>query len=320
MIFTKSISRFARNTVLLLETVRDLKEKGINIHFERENIDSISDNGELLLTLLASFAQEESKSISDNTKWAIRKNFEKGIGNHFAPMLGYRFNGEKFVIIPDEAETVRLIFDLYLKGMSPDGITAHLNSCGKTSVNGKPFQYGCVWGILRQIKYTGNSIFQTTYSENHLTHKTKRNHGELAKYYAEGTHPVIISKETFDAVQREIQVRKDLGYLASPTREFSPFTGKIICSKCGATYRRCNSGTYGRHKTLYHYYKCGTKFSKGKAGCNSALIPEKKLYAIASEISDSPDEIDKIVVNDNILSFHLSDGTVVSKEFTSAAS
>ena len=110
IIFTKSISRFARNTVLLLETVRRLKEKGINVHFERENIDSISGDGELLLTLLASFAQAESESISQNTRWAFRRNFEKGIGCHTNPMLGYRFNGDGFDIVEDEARVVQLIF------------------------------------------------------------------------------------------------------------------------------------------------------------------------------------------------------------------
>lgn len=320
IILTKSISRFARNTVLLLKTIRVLKEKGINVHFERENIDSLSNSGELLLTLLASFAEEESRSISENTKWAIRKNFEKGIGNHFSPMLGYRFIGEEFIVVPSEAETVKLIFSLYLDGLSPDSITTYLNQHGIKTVNGNAFKYGCVWGILRQIKYTGNSIFQKTFTESYLTHKTKRNHGELKRYFAEGTHPVIISQETFDAVQTEIEVRKSLGYLANTSKQFSVFTGKIICSKCGHTYRRSNSGTSGRHKSIYYYWKCGTKFSKGKTGCPSSLIPEKKLYSLAFEVTDKLDDIKQILVKDTNLIFTLTDGTTITKEFKRATS
>lgn len=314
VILTKSISRFARNTILLLKTIRHLKEKGISVQFERENIDSLSESGELLLTLLASFAEEESRSISENTKWAIRKNFEKGIGNDMSPMLGYRYDGKGFKIQEQEAEIVRLIFDLYLSGMSPDGITSYLNSHGYRSVNGNPFKYGCVWGILRQVKYTGNSILQTTYVENPLTHKGKRNHGELPRYFVEGTHPVIIPQNIFDEVQEEIGRRKELGYLANTTKQFSFFTGRVICSECGKTYRRSNSGTSGRHRTNYHYWKCGTRFSKGKAGCKSILIPEKRLYELTATVAENTTDIMTIEVKGRILLFHLIDGTVTEKE------
>ena len=314
IILTKSISRFARNTVILLEIVRHLREKGISIRFERENIDSMSDSGELLLTLLASFAQEESRSISENTRWAIRRNFEHGIGNHVSPMLGYRFDGERFVIQEAEARTVRLIFDLYLRGMSPDGITSYLNENGHRSVNGRLFKYGCVWDILRQIKYTGNSILQRTFTEDFISHRTKRNKGEFPQYYAEGTHPVIIPQETFDAVQEEIKRRKALGYLASTTKNFSAFTGKIVCAKCGRTFRRSNTGKPGRHKSNYYYWKCGTRFSKGKAGCDAPLIPEKELYRISAELGQEPESLKQILVKENVLSFHLNSGETVEKE------
>ena len=314
IILTKSISRFARNTVILLETVRHLREKGISVRFERENIDSMSDSGELLLTLLASFAQEESRSISENTRWAIRRNFERGIGNHVSPMLGYRFDGERFVIHEPEARTVRLIFDLYLKGMSPDGITAYLNENGHRSVNGRPFKYGCVWDILRQIKYTGNSVLQKTYTEDYISHRTKRNKGEFPQYYAEQTHPVIIPQETFDAVQEEIKRRKALGYLANTTKHFTAFTGKIVCAKCGRTFRRSNTGRSGRHKSNHYYWKCGTRFARGKAGCDAPLIPENELYRISAELGQEPDSFKRILVKENVLSFHLNNGEIVDKE------
>ena len=318
IILTKSISRFARNTVILLETVRHLRRKGISIRFERENIDSLSDSGELLLTLLASFAQEESRSISENTRWAIRRNFERGMVHNVSPMLGYRFDGDGFVVQEDEARTVRLIFDLYLKGMSPDGITAYLNENGYRSVNGRPFKYGCIWDILRQIKYTGNSVLQRTYTEDYISHRTKRNHGQFPQYHAEGTHPVIIPQETFDAAQAEIQRRKALGYLANTTKNFTAFTGKIVCAKCGRTFRRSNTGKTGRHKSNYHYWKCGTRFTKGKAGCDAPLVPEAELYRISAELGQEPASIKGVLVSGNTLSFTLENGETVEKEINRA--
>lgn len=319
IILTKSISRFCRNTVDLLNTVRHLNDRGINVHFERENIDSQSCSGEVLLTLLASFAQEESRSISENTRWAFRKNFEKGIGCHTNPMLGYRFNGDGFDVVDDEARTVRLIFDLYLKGMSPDKITSYLNDNGYRSVKGRPFKYGCIWDILRQEKYTGNSLLQKTFSDGYLTQKTKRNKGQLTQYYVEGTHPVIIDQETFDAVRSEIQRRKALGYRANTSRQFSVFSGKLVCAKCGKTYRRRNVGTSGRHKTNYAYWKCTTRLKEGKAGCPSSSIPEKLLYSLASEVTSDLERITKIDVDDNLLRFHLDDGTIAQRKISNGA-
>jgi len=131
---------------------------------------------------------------------------------------------------------------------------------------------------------------------------------------------VIISQEVFDAVQTEIEIRKSLGYMANSSRQFSAFTGKILCSKCGHTYRRSNSGLSGRHKSVYYYWKCGTKFTKGKTGCCSSLIPEKRLYSLASEITDNIENINQVLVQDNNLIFTLSDGTSVSQEVKNAAS
>ncbi len=315
MIITKSISRFARNTVVLLSTVRDLKEQGISVYFERERIDSTSTDGELMLTLLAAFAQEESKSISDNTKWAIRKQFEKGIGNSYT-LYGYRWDGTEFVIAPEEAETVRLIYASYLDGMTPDRIASMLQKKGIKALRGGEFSYASVWKILRQIKYTGNSLLQKTYRENHLTHRTVKNQGELPMYLAEGTHPVIIDTETYHAVQREISVRQALGFLANQSIAFSCFSSKIICGRCSRTYRR---KTYSRkgYTNRYHKWVCGTKIRGGARACPSCNVPERSLYHMTADILEAEQvtdelfesKINQIVVSgDHELTFILTDG------------
>lgn len=322
MIITKSISRLNRNTVDLLNTVRSLKEKGINIYFERENINSISHEGELYLSLLASFAQEESRSISENTKWAIKKGFEEGIGNSFC-IFGYRWNGSEFIIEESEAKTIKLIFSSYLNGMSPNGIANLLNSKGIKSYRKEEFKYSSIWTILRQIKYTGDSILQKTFRENHITHKKMINKGQLPKYYAESTHPIIIEKELFNQVQEEIERRKALGYRANQSITFNCFTSKLHCSICGKTYRkRSNSNKSSTGKVCkYTRWICGTKIAETAHVCPSCNVPDKVLHQLAAEVINREviDEelfntlIEKITVGEYELFFHFKDGKIVKK-------
>ncbi|MDC7251004.1 MAG: recombinase family protein [Sphaerochaetaceae bacterium] len=322
MIITKSISRLNRNTVDLLATVRSLKEKGINVYFERENINTISQDGELFLSLLASFAQEESRSISENTKWAIRKRFEEGIFTH-KNLYGYRWDGQEYEIVEEEAEAIRLIFNSYHDGMSPGQIVKLLNSKGFKPMNSDKFCYESVWLILRQINYTGDSILQKTFIENHLNHKKKINKGELPKYYVEDTHPVIIEKELFNKVQTEIERRKALGYRANQSLTFNCFTSKLHCSICGKTYRkRSNSNKSSTGKVCkYTRWVCGTKIAKTARVCPSCNVPDKVLHQLAAEVINSEvlDEelfdslIEKITVGDYELFFHFKDGQIVKK-------
>jgi len=326
MIITKSISRFTRNTVDLLNTVRDLKDKNINIFFERENINTNSESGELLLTLLASFAQEESRSISENTKWSIRKNFEQGIGNSFC-LYGYHWDGKGYKVIEEEAETIKFIFNSYLEGMSPDGIVKMLNSLGIKPYRSEKFSYSTIWQMLRQINYTGDSILQKTFRENHLTHKKVINKGELPKYYAQGTHPVIIDKELFNKVQREIERRKALGYKANQSLTFSCFSSKLHCSLCGKTYRkRSNSNKSSTGKVCkYTRWICGTKISKTAKVCPSCNVPNKMLCELSAEVlkTEVLDEtlfnklIEKITVGEYELTFHFKDGYTQKKTWKS---
>ena len=196
-VLTKSISRFARNTVTLLETVRELKELGVAVYFEEQNIDSLSGDGELMLTILASFAQEESKSVSDNCKWRIRKDFSEGKPMNLPLLYGYRREKGRIVIDEEEAEIVRFIFRSCLNGMGKGRITEALREQGVPCRLGGEWQTETVSGILKNEKYTGDALLQKTYIENHLTKRKCFNRGELPQYYAENTHPAIIDHETY---------------------------------------------------------------------------------------------------------------------------
>ena len=207
IILVKSISRFARNTVDLLKTVRHLKELGIEVRFEKENIHSMSNDGELMLSILASFAQEESRSISENVKWGTRKRFEQGIPNGRVRVFGYRWEGDTLVIVPEEAETVKRIFADFIGGKVPRAIAKGLNDDGITT------RMGCKWSdfgirtILNNITYTGNMLLQKVFVDDPITKHRKINRGELPRYFVENTHKAIISKDIFDKAQKEFERR-----------------------------------------------------------------------------------------------------------------
>lgn len=240
-IITKSISRFSRNTVTLLETVRELKGLGISIYFEEQSIDTSTADGELMLSVLASYAQEESLSASENQKWRVKRNFEAGIPWRFF-LLGYRREGDKLVVIPKEAEIVRSIFADYLAGKGITTITKQLNESGYVTQSGCVFHKSAVERILRNYTYTGNLLLQPKFRENHLTKVTRKNHGELPRYYAADTHEAIVSPETFNTVQMEIQRRKEK-YAPGKPQKTSPFSGRITCANCGKHYRRKTTAT-----------------------------------------------------------------------------
>ena len=190
IILTKSISRFARNTVDLLETVRHLKDLGVEVRFEKERIRSMDGDGELMLTILASFAQEESRSISDNVKWGIRKRMQNGIPNGHFRIYGYRWEGDELVIVPEEAETVRRIYRAYLEGKSPSYIARQLSASGIPSPSGKAnWRPETVKSILTNEKYKGDAVLQKTFCTDFLTKKFKANEGEVPQYYVENSHP-----------------------------------------------------------------------------------------------------------------------------------
>ena len=233
IILTKSIQRFARNTVDLLNTVRRLKSLGIEVRFEKEQIHSLSGEGELMLSILASFAQEESRSISENCKWGIRKRFKSGeIGAANKHLLGYYYDDEKrqYVIIPEEAEIVRKMFALYLDGVSLKNICAELNGAGYRTINGCLFQEASLHKMIKNEVYAGDILRQKCHIPDPISKKKVRNTGELPMYYQTDAHEAIIDRETYARVQAEIRRRESL---VPPNY---PFTGKITCGICGAHF------------------------------------------------------------------------------------
>ena len=204
-IITKSISRLARNTIDALSTIRSLKslESPVGVFFERENLDTLDSKGELMLTILSALAQEESRSISENIRWAIQKNFEKGrVRVDLNRMLGYDLRPDgQWQINDAQAAIIRYIFQQFSNGISGNAISRELNSMGLTTVNGKKWYPSAVFLILRNEKYIGDCEMQKYVTENFLTHKSVKNTGQAKKFYITGHHPPIIDRPLWDKVQ-----------------------------------------------------------------------------------------------------------------------
>ena len=327
IVLTKSISRFARNTVDLLETVRHLRDIGVEVRFEKENINSMSGDGELMLSILASFAQEESRSTSENVKWAIRRNFQKGRPNSFN-IYGYRWNGEQFVIEPEEAKIVKLIYNNFLQGLSAEQTEVQLEKMGVKSYTGGHFSNASIRSILKNEKYTGNMLLQKVFIEDHVTHKSKPNNGELPQYWVENSHEAIIDLETYEKVQAEIARRRELGVFANPSINTTCFTSKIKCGNCGVSYRRSGKRQSKHSSDVYYIWTCQTKDRKGVSECSAKNIPEKILQGVCAQVLGLEefdediflDQVEKVVVNgqDELL-FYLHDGKVIHKHWKSTA-
>ena len=305
-IVTKSISRMARNTVTLLETVRELKAIGISIYFEEQNIDTGTDDGELMLSILASYAQEESLSASENQKWRVRQNFENG-----QPwrgfMLGYRYKDGQYIVVPDEAEIVRSIYADFLESKGVTAIMKRLNKEGILTQQGFTWHKSAITRILKNYSYTGNLLLQTKYRENHLTKRTLVNHGQLPQYHATDTHEPIIDIDTYNRVQLEIH-RRARKYGKPQTSGKYPFSGMITCANCGKHYRRKVTATGP-------VWICSTYNTHGKAACPSKAIPESTLMEIAARVSATCEITAVTSHNDNTLEFTLADGTVTVKRW-----
>ena len=239
IVLCKSVSRFARNTVDLLNTVRRLKELGIEVCFEKESISSLSEEGELLMTIIASFAQEESRSISENVKWGIRKRFRNGTAvARNKLVLGYRYDGEKYVIVPEEAETVRQIFREYINGVPLRRIAENMKGLGRRGTKGG-FSHTHINYIVRNELYIGNIVLQKTFVRDFITHTKAPNCGVLPQYRFFDCHEPIIDEKTFAQAQREALRRA-----AARSRSYR-YTGRLVCGRCGGTFtRRSNNGKY----------------------------------------------------------------------------
>lgn len=285
IILTKSISRFARNTVDLLKTVRHLKDLGIEVQFEKEHINSLSGDGEVMLTLLASFAQSESESISTNVKWGIRKRMQSGIpyANGHMNVYGYRWEGDEMVIVPEEATIVKRIYQNFLDGKSRQETEKEFAAEGIKTRQGYKWTDSNLKLILTNVTYTGNMLYQKEYVVDPISKKTRKNHGELPQYYVENTHPAIIDKETFDYVQAEMTRRRELGCFGNKALTLNCFSTKIKCGCCGRSFVRSKRRNRAKHSNLGEYdifWVCTSHKKKkhpGQVPCTSGVIRETVL-------------------------------------------
>lgn len=240
LILTKSVSRFARNTVDLLKVVRELKSLGIEIKFERENISTMSGDSELVLTIIASFAQSEAESLGENVRWAKRKGYETG-KDQYRPTFAFDYENGEYKVNEAEAKIVREAFKLFNSGLSYTEVAKEINKKGILTRTGRPFNQLSVKDILRQEKYIGASLLQKKYSTNPLTHKVVRNKGELPQYYVEGMTPVIVSKRVFEKAQERIKFIHDNQVKCH--KQSSWVTGLVKCSICGRSFIKTRENT-----------------------------------------------------------------------------
>jgi len=271
-IIVKSISRFSRNTVDTIETVRHLTDLGIHIFFEKENIDTSTMESELLLSILSSLAESESCSISDNTTWGIQKRFQNGTFKIVFTPYGYRYEDGQMVVDEKQAETVRWIFAQVLSGMSSAKIARTLNERGVPSKKNGRWESGVITGMIKNEKYVGDAIFQKTYTDDRFNRH--QNHGEKAQYYMKDHHEAIISREDFEAANTVIERNgMEKGIVRGETKYLNryAFSGKILCGECGAAFKRTMAGGSPHYSCKGHI--------RNKNSCGMKAIPEDAVKA-----------------------------------------
>ena len=282
LIITKSVSRFARNTVTTLRTIRELRLMGVDVYFEEQNIHTCGEDGELLLTLLAAYAQEEAQSVSENQKWRIKSTFEQGLP-WSVTMFGYRQVNGTLVMVPEEAEILRLAADLYLEGYGRYKLERAIEKANVTGRHGAPLHANSIIELLCNEKIAGDMLLQKTYVEDPITKKVCVNNGELPQYFVENSHEPILDKATRERILKERARRAEIYKPRSGdrSRKNYPFTGKILCGKCGKTFSRkpANAGT--KYKSVI--WICRTFNQKGKAYCASKQIPEDILEEVTAQ-------------------------------------
>ncbi len=282
LIITKSVSRFARNTVDSLTTIRELKEHGIEVYFEKENIWTFDGKGELLLTIMSSLAQEESRSISENCTWGQRKRFADGkVTVPFQRFLGYdRGPDGNLVVNPEQALIVHRIYGLFLQGVTYHGIAQQLTADGVPTPGGKDkWSISTVKSILSNEKYKGDALLQKSFTVDFLTKKTKANEGEIPQYYVEDNHEAIIDPDTFEMVQREMAKRGGGKKYRSGVHLFS---GRIRCGECGSWYG--SKVWHSNSKYRRTIWQCNHKFD-GDCRCSTPHLSDddiKRLFLSAA--------------------------------------
>lgn len=308
IVLTKSISRFARNTVDCLNYVRALKELGIAVIFEKENMNTLEIDSEILITMLGAFAQSESESISANVRWGIRQAMKEGKATiQYKYLYGYRKGDDgKPEIIPDQAEVVRKIYDLFLSGTPVRGIQEYLNANSVPNINGEPkWARSAIDSILTNEKYCGDVLLQKTYIDDCINKKVKKNTGQLPMYLVQNHHEGIISRETFDTAQAELS-RRNAG--RSPSKKNAPtgrsrysskyaLSDRLYCGECGTRYQRCTWRNRDGSKRIV--WRCVSRVDYGNKYChNSPTLDEEPLHrAILAAINSAVKDKDSIVYN-----------------------
>lgn len=286
MIITKSLSRFARNTVDCLETVRMLKGLGIGVFFEKENINTLTESSEFLITLFSGFAQAESESLSKNVSWGIRKGMEAG-KVHFQNVMGYRKGPDgQPEIVPEEAKIVRKIYQRYLDGCSLPQIKQELEAEHILTTHGLlRWSHQGIRNILRNEKYIGDALLQKTYITDCISKRVKQNRGELPMYYVENNHPAIIPREIFAQVQEEMKRRSSKRKVMQKhgKTERGKYSGKyaltelLVCGECGTPYKRVTWAKKGKKRIVW---RCVSRLEFGTRYCHhSPTLDEGKLHA-----------------------------------------
>ena len=277
MIVTKAVSRFARNTLTLLETTRELKALGVTVFFQKEGLYSNRGQGELLLSLLATVAQEESRAVSDNCKWRIRSRFKAGELVNFRFMYGYRIQKGNVEIEPREAAVVSDIFDSYLCGKGCEAIAKMLREQHSPTLLGGNWTSNRIMKILKNEKYAGNAMLQKKYVTDHITKKRVRNQGQLPRYFSKGTHPAIVDSEVFKQAQQLIEANRIRNNIALKAQANYPFSKKIECGNCGKFFTRVM-------RTGNPKWQCATYLRGGRETCPAKLIPEDTLFSLTASV------------------------------------
>ena len=286
-ILVKSVSRFARNTRDCLSALRELSGMGVSVHFEKENINTLTESSEFLITLFSGFAQAESESLSKNVTWGKQKSAEAGhVPFQYKKMLGYRKGADgQPEIVPEEAEIIRRIYHRYLDGCSLGQIQRELNADGvPTAQQVECWSSAIIHKILTNEKYMGDALLQKTYVTDCITKKVKKNMGERPMYYVENNHPAIISREMFDQVRKEMTRRSSKRKVLqkSGKTELGKYSGKyaltelLVCGECGSPYKRVTWARNGKKRIVW---RCVSRLEFGKKYCqHSPTLDESRLH------------------------------------------
>lgn len=306
-ILTKSISRFARNTLDCIGYVRDLQGYGVQLYFEKEGIDTGDAVSEMLLTIMASFAQEESRSISENVKWGIRKRFEEG-REVKVPLYGfYHTDDELFQIVPEEAAIVREIFERYVHGELPLSIMNDMSARGEKPPAGDCWKRLQIDRMLKNEKYAGDAVLQKTYIESHLTHKQVRNRGDLPRFHVTDAHPAIVDRHIFEQAQKIAAMRR-----VKNGNSTYPYGEMLRCPHCGKilVHGSLNNFYYNKSRIQNGGWGC-----YGEGGCGKYLIiqhilDQAVIKVYAEKYGEEKKKVDFYWLDDSIKDIELGEDKV----------